>query len=140
MNWEYSCGAVVFTRIDDEIKYVLVQSISRHIYGFPKGHMEQGETELETAKREVWEETHLRPVFVEGFRAEEDRPVPSKKDTMKHVVYFLAEYKDQEIIPQAIECASAPLVSYEQACEMLPNGNLINILSSAKRFIEENLL
>ena len=137
MNWEYSCGAVVFTRVGNEVKYVLVQSLSRRIYGFPKGHMEKGETELETARREVWEETNLLPTFIDGFKEEEDRPVPSKKDTMKHVVYFLAEYKDQEIVPLASECSSVPLVSYEDAMEMLPTGNLKNILTSAKNFIDK---
>ena len=55
---EKSCGAVVFTRLNGEIKYVIIQSLAGY-YGFPKGHMEAGESEKQTALREVYEETGL---------------------------------------------------------------------------------
>lgn len=38
-SYEKSCGAVAFTRINGEIKYVLVQQLEG-FYGFPKGHDE----------------------------------------------------------------------------------------------------
>ena len=59
MKHEKSCGAVVFTKIDGEIKYLLISNIGG-VYGFPKGHVECDETEAETALREVYEETHLK--------------------------------------------------------------------------------
>ena len=43
MKYEISCGAVVFTRKNDEILYVIVKS-SEGITDF-KGHMEGNETE-----------------------------------------------------------------------------------------------
>lgn len=54
MKFEKSCGAIVFTRQNGEIEYVIIQSLEGW-YGFPKGHMEQNETEIETALREVRE-------------------------------------------------------------------------------------
>ena len=39
---EKSCGAVVFTRAEEGIRYVLVQSFEGK-FGFPKGHMEGSE-------------------------------------------------------------------------------------------------
>ena len=56
MNHERSCGAVLFTVRDGVPLYVLVQE---NYYGFPKGHMEAGETERKTAIREIREETGL---------------------------------------------------------------------------------
>lgn len=56
MNIEISCGAVVFTKINGEIKYLLIQNLEG-IYGFPKGHVEKEEKEKETALREIYEET-----------------------------------------------------------------------------------
>ena len=53
LNYEKSCGAVVFTRIDNNIKYLLIQNLEG-IYGFPKGHVEDGESETQTAIREVF--------------------------------------------------------------------------------------
>ena len=55
MNYEKSCGAVVFTRIDNNIKYLLIQNLEG-VYGFPKGHVEEGETLIECAVRETEEE------------------------------------------------------------------------------------
>ena len=71
MEREKSCGAVVFTRKDDgEIRYVLVKQRSGR-YCFPKGHVEGAETEHQTALREIWEETGIRPQILPGFRESE---------------------------------------------------------------------
>ena len=59
LNYEKSCGAVVFTRIDNNIKYLLIQNLEG-VYGFPKGHVEDGESETQTAIREVFEEVGLK--------------------------------------------------------------------------------
>ena len=53
---ERSCGAVVATEKDGVRYYVLVKG---SYVGLPKGHMEPGESERETALREVREETGL---------------------------------------------------------------------------------
>ena len=59
MKKEVSCGGVVFNRRNDEILYVIVQSLEGY-YGFPKGHMENNETEEQTAVRGIYEETGLK--------------------------------------------------------------------------------
>ena len=38
MTWEKSCGAVVFTKVKEQVKYLLVANLEG-IYGFPKGHV-----------------------------------------------------------------------------------------------------
>ena len=78
MTYEYSCGAVVFTRIDGVPHYLLIRQNdqSEGCHGFPKGHMEPGETEAQTALREIWEEVGLRVRLIEGFRAVEDYGLP----------------------------------------------------------------
>ena len=87
MKFEKSCGVIVFTRINGQIKYVIEQSINGH-YGFPKGHVEQGETETETALREVYEEVGLKPSLTKGFRETVEYYIPSV-NVQKTVVYFL---------------------------------------------------
>ena len=52
---EKSCGCII---IKDK-KVLLVYEKNRNFWGFPKGHMEDGETEIETALREVKEEVGL---------------------------------------------------------------------------------
>lgn len=51
------CGIIVINMNDFEI--LLVRGKKSKKWGFPKGHMEFGETEQETAKRELFEETGI---------------------------------------------------------------------------------
>lgn len=130
MTWEKSCGAVVFTVEDGQIKYLLIQSLGG-VYGFPKGHMETGETEPETALREVFEETHIRISLLDGFRTVTEYTLPNKAATMKQVVYFLGEYRDQQIIHQKEELLSARLAAYEEALRLLRFDDSKRILTQA---------
>ena len=63
MEKEKSCGIVVF----NEDKVLIVKHNVGH-YGMPKGHVEDGETEFETAIREVKEETNIDAKIIDGFR------------------------------------------------------------------------
>ncbi len=67
---ETSVGAVVFRRVrGGGVQYLMIQYRHGH-WEFPRGHMEQGESEEETMYREIREETGLSDfVPVKGFRA-----------------------------------------------------------------------
>lgn len=130
MTWEKSCGAVVFTVEAGQIKYLLVQSLGG-VYGFPKGHVEPGEAETETALREVFEETHIRLTLLDGFRAETEYALPGKANTMKRVVYFLGEYRDQQVIHQKEELMGTRLATYEEAIRLLRFDDYKRILTQA---------
>ena len=131
---EKSCGAVVFTRAGDEIQYVLAQSRGG-IYGFPKGHMEAGESEQQTALREIFEEVGLRPTLLDGFRETEEYTLREKNGASKQVVYFLAEFSDQQIVFQERELRSAPRVNYESAMRLLQHESSRRILTRAHQFL-----
>ena len=136
MKQEKSCGAVVFTRVGSEIRYVLAQSRAGH-YGFPKGHVESGETEKETALREIFEEVGLRPVLLDGFREVSEYEIPSL-GIRKQVVLFLGYYESQEIVPQESELKKAVAVSYEEAISLLEHEDNKRILTSAEAFLRKN--
>jgi len=135
MPYEKSCGAVVFTRVNGEIRYVLAQNLEGY-YGFPKGHVESGETEEQTALREIREEVGLSPRLIEGFRTSAEHPLPSKPGVIKQVVYFLAEYENQTISFQKEELMSAPLVTYEEAMALFVFDSSKRILTEAHRFLQ----
>ena len=59
MKYEKSCGAVIFRRTDVWNVLLIRHNKGRHV-SFPKGHVEPGETESQTAEREIFEETGLR--------------------------------------------------------------------------------
>lgn len=134
MIYEKSCGAVVFTRIDNEIRYLLIRNLAG-IYGFPKGHVEQGETEEQTALREVFEEVGIAVKLISGFRSEDEHPIPQKENTIKQIVYFLGEYYNQAFTYQKEELTDALLVSYEAAMNLFQFDSSKRILTEANNFI-----
>ena len=136
MKSEKSCGAVVFTRISGQLLYVIIKS-KEGIYGFPKGHMEGKETEVETAIREVQEETGLQIALVEGFRVEDSYPVIREGAPvfMKHVVYFLGQYNEQIIVPQETEVTDIQLMDYDTAMASFQFENLRHILAQAHNYL-----
>ena len=134
MEHEYSCGAVVFTRKGGAVRYVIIRSLEG-VYGFPKGHMEPGETEEQTALREIGEEVGLAPRLVPGFRVETQHRLPKKPGTMKHVTYFLAEYAGQAIRPQREELAGAELMEYDEAMKAFQFENNRDVLRAAHEFL-----
>ena len=135
MKEEISCGAVVFTRVGGEIKYVIIQQRGGH-YGFPKGHMEGNETELETAVREVREEIGLTPTFIDGFRTSDEYMLPNKRNKKKKVVLFLAEYSGQRIVIQKKELISVSLCLYSEAMELLSFDGSKRMLAEADAFLK----
>lgn len=138
MKREKSCGAIVFTRVDGEIKFLIAKSV-KGVGGFPKGHMESGESEIQTAKREIFEEVGLRPRFIKGFRTKEEYLLTHKPDTVKTVIYFMAEYdpEEQPVICQKEEISEAVLMNYNEALKTLPYYRK-HLLRAAREFMVRN--
>lgn len=134
MTLEQSCGAVVFTRRNGQILYIVVVEQPGHC-SFPKGHMEGNETPLETARREILEETGLQPRFIEGFCQQEEYDLSEKPGSRKRVTYFLAEFGDETPIPRPGEIADILLLPYEDACPLFTRGNTRQILTAAHDFL-----
>ena len=136
MSYEYSCGAVVFTRAGGGVRYVVIRSLEG-VCGFPKGHMEPGETEEQTALREIREEVGLSVRLIPGFRTVEEHPLPKKPGVIKRVTYFLADYENQPITPQPEELMGAELMEYEEAMGAFQYENNKAILREAREFLEK---
>ncbi len=139
MTFEKSCGAVVFRNVRKDGKqqrYVLMikHSVYSH-HSFPKGHVEEGETELETAEREVLEETSVRIHISEKFRQSVYyKPKPGVK---KEVVYFLAFTRQEEIKPRPGEVAQVEWIPVERAAALLAHENDKRVFAMATQYIED---
>lgn len=131
--YEKSCGAVVWARFADGIRYLMVQMRRGHV-DFAKGHMEPGENELQTAAREIWEETGLVVELDPGFRVVTTySPYPG---CIKDVVYFTARAGDTETTPQPSEIQSLHWATLEEARAQLTYDNARDILEQAVRYLQ----
>lgn len=138
MKTEISCGAVVFTKEEGAIKYIIIES-KEGIFGFPKGHIEAGETETETAIREIKEETNLDVNIIDGFKAYDNYLFTRKDKTIdKKNVYFLAEFEKQTPIPQEAELKSITLMDFNTAMASFQFEGVIRILKEANDFLLSN--
>ena len=138
---EKSCGTVLFTKKDGVIHYLLIKSTNmsgRSTVGFPKGHVEAGESEAETALRETWEETSIKAKLLHGFRRETEYRIHGGR--LKRVVYFAASYDGEEPAQngdfESFEYLSLP---FEEAHEALTFKNMKRILVAADGFIRRKV-
>lgn len=132
--YEKTCGAVMYTYENGERKYLLITNTSGHI-GFPKGHVEYGESEEETAVREVREETGLTARLIDNFRME--CSYTNREGHHKNPVYFLSEY-DSEVTLQKEEISECFLLPYEQALEKLNYPQDRPVLEAAEKALKSN--
>ena len=133
---EKSCGAVVINREGGETRYLLIANPSG-IWGFPKGHMEAGETERETALREIREETGLDVQFLGEFRAADAHALlrEGRPDVTKQITYFLAEYKGQSFHPQPGEISQIRLMTFREALDAFQYESSKRILREAVAYV-----
>ena len=131
MKKEKSCGIVVFN--DDKI--LVVKQNAGH-YGFPKGHVEENETEFETAIREVKEETNVDAAIVGNFR--DVITYSPKEDVLKDVIFFSGKALSFDLKNQETEISKVMFCDFEKAFKLVTYENEKKILKDAIKYYEDN--
>lgn len=134
--FEKSAGAVLYSNLNGEINYLLIKQSNGDI-GFPKGHVEMGETDIEAALREIYEETSVKTRIKFDFRQETNYVMPN--GIRKTVVYFLADFKDQ--IPchnEGFEDNEYMILPFSKALNAITFDNAKEILRAADIFLNSN--
>lgn len=134
--YESSCGAVVFRDIRGEVRYLLIKNKRSAHWGFPKGHIEMGETKKETAYREVLEETGIHINILDGFESISKYKIRDKIEKM--VSIFVGTTRDTSTVIQVEEIEDYIWLTYDKAMNLLKFENDKNILSSAHKFLNDN--
>ena len=134
MKYEKSCGAVIFRTGEDGREYLIVMNkkgTAPGRCGFPKGHVEAGENEYQTAMREVLEETGISVVFYAGAKVVTH--YSPREGVEKDVVYFLATPKNNsKVTIQASEICAYIWVSAKEARALLNFD--VGVLDKMERF------
>ena len=141
---ETSVGAFIYKITEGKILFLLIYSKRNSEWGFPKGHIEPDETELETAKREIKEETGITDIkFVEDFRCVDTYKIKgtlsSTKNRIidKNVIYYLARTNEDFKGSFDDEVEQGKWLDYNQAIELLKYDNQKKLLKSAYMFVKE---
>ena len=133
--YEKSCGAIVIHKRGDLCKILLVRNHNGRNYSFPKGHVELGETEEETAVREVKEETGLDIRIIPSFREVADY-CPFGK-IRKRVVFFMAQAMSDRVHIQEEEIDSYIWVNLDEAHHRCTYDNDLRVIRKARENIDK---
>ncbi len=131
---EISCGIIpIYEYADGRKELLIVQSYHGH-FGFPKGHREEGESFLDTALRESYEEVGIVPELIleEPYFSEEY--FIKRHGITKMVHYFLAFVEDREFHLQDREIQTASWVSFEEAQKIIQDESRLELLEKIKPY------
>ena len=129
MNRSTHAGAVVFRQMRAGRRYLLVEANgTRDRWVFPKGHVEDGETSVDTASREVEEEAGVRARALQRLRRveqkQEGRPIS--------IVYFLMAYAGRG---RPLDKRRVRWLALDEALEALDMEKNRRVLRSADRLL-----
>ena len=153
MPQEQSAGAVVYYK-GETIEYLLLRYEAGH-WDFPKGHIEEGEELIDTARREIKEETGIGdvevvPDFKEnvtywyqkyegGYNYSKRVAAKGQKAkgtaSFKTVTYFLARSHTKDVVLSS-EHIGYEWLPYDEALKRGTFKNSKDILVKAKEFLE----
>lgn len=146
--WEVSVGAVIYREEPSERRYLLLHYPSGH-FDFAKGHVEEGETDEMTLRREVMEETGIRDLEVSSNKVsiryfytakgtEYDKRRAAGKGTIifKQVHFYpaLTSELDVEISHEHIGFVWLP---YREAISKVTFGNARRVLEETEAFLKK---
>ena len=126
-----------------EHRYLLILHHKGH-WGFPKGHKDAGESDLETAKRELQEETGLTDYvmmaeveFTEHYRFIRPDGIPVRKE----VLYFVALVPTDEngdpppIQVQPEEISDFRWCTFDQAIKLLRYKEINHLIRNSEHHL-----
>jgi 8-oxo-dGTP pyrophosphatase MutT (NUDIX family) len=142
MIQDQAIGAVVVYREKGKEPYFLLVQQKGNYWAFPKGHKEGNETDIETAKRELWEETSVtelewqtEPTFHNHYHFEKEGQKYSKNNT--YFLAFAAEKFASAPQPQFThEILGGAWATYAEALKLINFPPFIKVLNEARQYLK----
>lgn len=114
---EKSCGCIIIKND----KVLLVYEKNRNFWGFPKGHMEEGESEIQTALREVKEEVGLDVKIDVNKKYTLNYIINNEID--KTSIFYIANPINENIVMQESEIENIKWCNFDEALNTLTFDN-----------------
>ncbi len=134
---EKSAGAVVFMDTTEGPEYLLLRYGGGN-WGFPKGHVEHGESDIEAAQREVMEETgipHAQQEMLDGFEDDTDYRFRRGRILVEKDVHFYLLRSGTREVKISHEHSGFAWLPYSQALERVSFEGPRRILQAAHAFL-----
>lgn len=133
---EVSAGGIVFRRDGERTFFLLIRDPYRN-WGFPKGHLEDGEDPSAAAIREVSEETGLAGLQLRAPIETIDWTFHFRGRRIHKVChFFLMETEERHTSPQRAEGITAcRWASFDQAVKMIAYDNARAVLEQAQALL-----
>ena len=130
---EKSCGAVVYN--PKKHSFLIIKMLNGN-WGFPKGHTEDQETDIQTAIREVTEETGINIEILDGFKKSiKYIPFP---EVLKEVIFFIGITEEEKVTIDKDEIEDYMWCSYEEALKMITYKPQRDVMESSLQFIKNH--
>ncbi len=131
-----SCGVIPVRRQGRDWDFFLVQHQQGH-WSFPKGHQEGGESDEQTAQRELAEETGMTDValYTEKSFHEEYHWRNGGTDNHKVVTYFLGLVEDATIRIQRSELDDGRWIPIDEAEEVITFAETQEVFRQARKVL-----
>jgi bis(5'-nucleosidyl)-tetraphosphatase len=138
---DYSYGVIPLSLDKKGYTVFMIRHGEGH-WGIPKGHPEFGEKPLQTAQRELKEETGLETekIFKEPQFYEKYSFTSRKRRIFKIVTYFLGEIKDKRTKLQASEIGDGKWLDLEEAIDVATFQPTKQVLKDVQKYLEKNIL
>lgn len=138
MHEEFSSGIIVYRGSEDDVKFLFLTRREGFL-DFPKGHIEKGETEVQSAVRETEEETGLKVSPDTRFRYNQEYWYQRKGEKIrKSVIMFLARAPSNSEVKISFEHEGYKWLSYHDALVELSYKTQKEMLTAAMNYISTN--
>jgi 8-oxo-dGTP pyrophosphatase MutT (NUDIX family) len=134
---DFSVGVIIFSQSSEKIRYLLLKHRQGH-WAFCKGHKDKGEKKIETAVRELKEETGISKVkFIrKSILLRENYRIKNKEITRKSVDFFIGESLKKEVKIDNFEILKYKWCSYKAALKQITFKEARQTLKKANKLIE----
>lgn len=136
MKNEFSSGGIVYK----EDQFLLVENSrmknpEEKWWGFPKGHLEEGESNEEAAIREVEEETGIKSEIIQKIGQSKYNLTKNGENVFKVVTIYLMKYISGDLKAQLEEVSNVIWLPYEEALKKLTYPGDKDLLRKAKELL-----
>jgi len=136
-----SYGVIPYRYEEGVPKYLLIHQYSSMrddtYWVFPKGHPDMGESGDAAAKRELFEETNLKPVLLDTAHPFKIEYEFTHDDTLfqKSVTFYLGEVLQKKFMLQEEEVVEAGWFTYAEARARITFENTKTLLDEAHTYL-----